>query len=99
MQVKKTNIRLKNKENRDGAETSVGAESIIWYILKRNALVSSATPKDLKNHIRQIKWIIVFFPLLKKSSLTTPSQVMNTFEEVGLSLSKSLSKRRLNECK
>lgn len=66
-----------------------------------NARASSETPKSLKHHKRQLKWMIaLFFSWLKKQQpFKTSSQVNNTLEEVGVSLPKSAIKRRLYEYK
>jgi len=58
LSVKQAIIRLKNryKPIREIAKTLGVAKSTVWYILekRKNALVSSATPKD---HGKQLRWM------------------------------------------
>jgi IS30 family transposase len=59
--VKKAIIRLtnQNKPIREIAKTLGVAKSTIWYIPKKrkNAQVSSGTPKDPEDHRKQLRWM------------------------------------------
>ena len=64
MQVKEAIIRLKNQNRpiREIAETLGGPNQQIGTFLKRrNALASSATPKGLGDHRKQLQWMIAEF--------------------------------------
>ncbi len=66
LSVKQAIIRLKkqNKPIREIAKTLGVAKTTVWNILKRrNAPVSSATPKDPEDHGKQLWWMTEeFFP-------------------------------------
>ncbi len=101
LSVKQAIIRLKkqNKPIREIAKTLGVAKTTVWNILKRrNAPVSSATPKDPEDHGKQLWWMTEeFFPWWRKQPFTTVGQIKNTLQEVGVCVSKSTIKRRLHQ--
>ena len=67
------------------------------FLKRKNALVSSATPKDLEDHGKQLWWMTeVFIFQMKKNPFTTVGQIKNTLQEVSVSVSKLTIKRKEN---
>ena len=103
MQVKEAIIRLKkqHKSIREIAKTLGVAKSTVGYILKKKE--STGELNNIERLGRQWKTTKVddrrILSLVKKNPFTTSTEVKNTLEKVGVSLSKSTIKRRLHECK
>ena len=92
LSVKQAIIRLKNQNKpiREIAKTLGVAKSTVWNILKNKE--RSATPKDPEDHGKQLWWMTEeLFPWW------TVGQIKNTFQEVGVCVSKSTIKRRLHQ--
>ncbi len=98
MQVKQTFVRLQkqNKSIGEIAGTLRVAKSTVWYILRK---------KERTGELSNIKrpgrpWRTTVFDdrkilsMVKKNPFTTSSEVKNTLQEEGVSLSKSTIKRR-----
>lgn len=103
MQVKQAIIRLQkqNKSIREIAGTLGVARSTVWYILRKKECNGELS--NIKRPGRPRKTTVVddrrILSMVKKNPFTTSSQVKDTLQEVGVSLSKSTIKRRLHESK
>ncbi|XP_075437068.1 uncharacterized protein LOC142474739 isoform X2 [Ascaphus truei] len=103
MQVKQGILKLqkKRKSIREIAGTLGVSKSTVWYILRKQErtgeLCSTKRPgRPRKTTVLDDRTIL---SMVKKNPFTTSSQVKNTLQEVGISLSKSTIKRRLHESK
>ncbi len=96
LSVKQAIIRLKNKKKpiREIAKTLGVAKTTFGTFLKRrNAPVSSATPKDPEDHGKQLWWMTEeFFPWWRKHPSQTVGQIKNTLQEVGVCVSSQQSR-------
>ena len=96
-------IRLKNlnKPIREIAKTLGVAKSTLWYILKKKERTGELS--NTKRPGRPRKTTVVddrrIISLVKKNPFTTVGQIKNTLQEVGVSVSKSIIKRRLHQSK
>lgn len=103
MPVKEAIIALKkeNKSLREIAKTLGVAKSTIWYILKKKECTGELG--NVKRPGRPRKTPKVddgkILSLVKKNNLSTSRQFRKTLEEVGAPMSKSASKKCLDECK
>lgn len=103
MEVKQIILRLKKKKKsiREMGEMLGVAKSTVWYILRKKErtgeLGNSKRPERLrKTTVGDDRRIL---SMVKKNPFTTSTQVKNTLQEVGVSVSKSTLKRRLHESK
>ncbi len=103
MQVKQTIVRLQsqNKSIRKIAGTLGVAKSTVRYILRKKERTGELS--NIKRHGHPRRTTVVddlrILSMVKKNPFTTSSQVKNTLQEAGVSLSKSTIKRRLHESK
>lgn len=103
MEVKQEILRLKKKKKsiREIAEMLGEVKSTVWYILRKkeytgevgNSKKPGRPRKTTATGDRRI------LSMVKKNPFTTSTEVKNTLQEVGVSVSKSTIKRRLNESK
>lgn len=103
MEVKQKILRLKKKKKsiREIAEMLGEVKSTVWYILRKkeytgevgNSKKPGRPRKTTATGDRRI------LSMVKKNPFTTSTEVKNTLQEVGVSVSKSTIKRRLNESK
>ena len=88
LSVKQAIIRLKyqNKPIREIAKTN---QLFGTFLKRKNAPVSSATPKDPEDHRKQLWWMTEeLFPWWRKNPSQTVGQIKNTLQEVGVCVSK-----------
>ncbi len=102
MKVKDAIVKLKKHTSiREIAKTLGVSRSMVGYILKKKA--STGELNNIKRPGRPRKTIkgddCRIFYLVKKKNFITSTEIKNTLEKVGTSLSKSTIKRRLHECK
>lgn len=75
------------------------AKTAGWDILKKKELTGRlSNTKGQEDQKRQLK-LIQHSITGEENPFTTPSQVKNTLDKVGMALSKSTVKRWLHECK
>ncbi len=88
-----------NKPIREIAKTLGVAKTTVWNILKRrNAPVSSATPKDPEDHGKQLWWMTEeFFPWWRKHPSQQLARSRTLSRRLGVCVSKSTIKRRLHQ--
>ena len=68
------------------------------FLKRKNAPVSSATPKDPEDHgKRTVADDQRILSLVRKTPFTTVGRIKNTLQEVGVCVSKSTIKRRLHQ--
>ncbi len=95
-------LQKQNKSIREIAGTFGVAKSTVWYILRKKKEHTSEL-SNIKRPGRPRRTTVVddgtTLSMVKKNPFTTSSQEKNTLQDVGVSLSKSIIKRRHHESK